>query len=95
MKLTIKHKNKPCKAIFHKYGDTRIKKCFCLFPKKQYLAKTDITVYYWLETVFIVYEWTEGNIYSNFDPYGYYVSDSWQRLGIATSYEKAVKKDWY
>ena len=95
MRLTIKHKSKPSKKTFVKYGDIQIKKCFCFLPKKQYLAKTDSTVFYWLETVFLVYEWTEGSVHSSFDPYDSCTPDSWQRLGIATSYEKATQKDWY
>jgi hypothetical protein len=89
MRWTIEHK--PCKPR-HKFGDKKIKKHFCLFPKSDYNNGT--TTYFWLETIYIVYEWTEGGY--DYSPWGTrdIEPDYWNRLGIATSYNNAVKEIW-
>lgn len=82
------------KVIFkHKYGDKKIKKHFCLLPKTHYDSINGGTIYYWLETVYLVYEWVKGEPYSS-----YYVfsdePDHWERIGLATSYSNAVRELW-
>lgn len=74
------------------FGDKKIKKHFCLFPKSNY--NNGVTTYFWLETVYIVYEWREG--YESCTPWGSidYEPDYWCRIGIATSYDNAVKEIW-
>lgn len=72
-----------------------LRNVFVSYQKNSILQKLIALFFYWLETVFLVYEWTEGSVHSSFDPYDSCTLDSWQRLGIATSYEKATQKDWY
>ena len=75
------------------YGDKKIKKHFCLLPKAHYDSINCVTIYYWLETVYLVYEWVKGARYSS-----YYIfsdeSDHWKRIGLATSYSNAVRELW-
>ena len=75
------------------YGDKKIKKHFCLLPKTYYDSTKGGTIYYWLETVYLVYEWVKGSRYSS-----YYIfsdePDHWERIGLATSYANAVIGLW-
>lgn len=74
-----------------RFGDKKIKKRFCLFPKSDW--NNGVTTYFWLETVWVVYEWTQGGIYQG--PCGMdVVNDHWGKIGIATSYSNAVKEIW-
>lgn len=93
MRWTITHKVIPDTSP--NYGDIRIKKHFCLFPKSNYDGDTGSTTYYWLETVFIAYKWTEGiNIEWDFSGLPVCEPDYWRRIGIATTYENASKSIW-
>lgn len=88
MRWTIE--DKPCKQK-PQFGDKKIKKHFCLFPKSDW--NDGITTYYWLETVWVVYEWTKG--YVGEGPCGLYVEpDQWSKIGIATSCSNAVREIW-
>ena len=93
MKWTLNHRYIDKEPL--KYGDCRIKRRFCLFPRTQYNIESNSTTYYWLQNVFIAYEWTEGtNV--EWDPSGIPVCepDYWRRIGIATTYNNAVKGIW-
>ena len=94
MRWTVNHKNKPVKKFLH-YGDHKIVERFCFFPKSQYDPKTEITTYYWLEKVYITYEWTEGYEYT-FDEWGMsgYQKDYWKKIDISTSDKIALDKLW-
>lgn len=92
MKWTIRDKS--TFKYIPKYGDLKVKKHFCFLPKSNYDAKAGITTYYWLETVYIAYEWTEGVEWDCTTGLELYYSDFWQKVGIATSYNNAVKRIW-
>lgn len=75
------------------YGDKKIKKHFCLLPKTYYDSIDCVTIYYWLETVYLVYEWVKGERHSSY----YFFTDEpdhWERIGLATSYSNAVRELW-
>ena len=93
MKWTINHRYTNKKAL--EYGDKKIKKHFCVFPQVQYDIESNSSTFYWLQYVYIVYEWTEGTDVE-WDPSGIPVceSDYWFKLGIATTYENASKGIW-
>ena len=75
------------------YGDKKIKKHFCLLPKTYYDSINCATIYYWLETVYLVYEWVKGEPYITYDDC-HCESDHWERIGLATSYSNAVRELW-
>ena len=75
-----------------KIGAKKIKKHFCLFPKK--FRNNGGTHYIWLETIYIVYERKKGY-------YGCYAwsdievhPDYWEQIGIAYSYDNALDEVW-
>lgn len=78
----------------HKYGDKKIKKHFCLLPKTHYDSINSGTIYYWLETVYLVYEWVKGEPYVTCDDYCHCEPDHWERIGLATSYSNAIRELW-
>ena len=69
----------------------KIKKHFCLLPKTQHDSINGGTIYYWLETVYLVYEWVKGEPYYDFYDFRC-ESDHWERIGLATSYSNAVRE---
>ena len=85
--------DKPYKNKQPKVGDKKIKKHFCLFPKSYY--RNGVTTYFWLETIYIVYERKESYIYrtqwSTYDVQ----PDYWEQIGIANSYSAAIEGIWW
>ena len=75
-----------------KIGSKKIKKHFCLFPKK--FRNNGGTHYIWLETVYIVYERIEGGWVPT--PWGstQIEPDYWQQIGVAYSYDNALDEVW-
>lgn len=74
-----------------KIGSKKIKKHFCLFPKKFY--NNCGTHYIWLETVYIVYERKEG--YKSWNGWGIDIKpDYWEQIGISYSYDNALDEVW-
>lgn len=94
MKWTINHKYDDKKVI--EYGDKKVRKRFCFFPKSQYDITTNSSTFYWLQYVYVVYEWTEGTN-TEWDASGIPMceSDYWHKVGIASTYENAVDGLWY
>ena len=93
MQWTIKHQY--IDKEFPYYGDIKVKKRFCLFPRAQYDVESNSTTYYWLQNVYITYEWTEGiNVEWDFSGLPVCEPDYWRRVGIATTYENASKSIW-
>lgn len=92
MRWTIKDKN--TYKYIPKYGDTKVKKHFCFLPKSNYDSNAGITTYYWLENIYIAYEWVEGCELWDGCGMPFLESDHWQRIGIASSYNNAVKHIW-
>lgn len=76
------------------YGDKKIKKHFCLLPKTYYDSINCATIYYWLETVYLVYEWVEGKSYIGYDGFYRCKPAHWKRIGLATSYANVVIGLW-
>ena len=75
-----------------KVGSKKIKKHFCLFPKK--FRNNGGNHYIWLETVYIVYERIKGGWVPV--PWGdeVYEPDYWQEIGVAYSYDDALDEVW-
>lgn len=94
MRWTVNHKGQKVKD-FPSYGDHKIVERFCFFPKSQYDPETNTTTYYWLETVYITYEWTEGYEYTC-DEWGQVLvqSDYWKKINISTNQMEALDKIW-
>lgn len=65
-------------------GDIKINKRFCIFPRCHHNYDKGITTWYWLEPVYIAYEWMSPC----------WESPCWIKIGIATSYENAKNKIW-
>ena len=93
MRWIKKDKSKAVKSK-HKYGDKKIIKHFCLLPETHYDSINSRTIFYWLETVYLVYEWVKGEPYVTCDDYYHCESDHWKRIGLATSYSNAVRELW-
>ena len=75
-----------------KIGSKKIKKHFCLFPKK--FRNNGGTHYIWLETVYLVYEWVKGEPYVTCDDYCHCEPDHWERIGVAYFYDNALDEVW-
>ena len=75
-----------------KIGSKKIKKHFCLFPKK--FRNNGGTHYIWLETVYIVYERVKGEPYITCDDYCHCQPDYWEQIGVAYSYDNALDEVW-
>lgn len=75
-----------------KIGSKKIKKHFCLFPKK--FRNNDGTHYIWLEPIYIVYERKEGYAYASPCCEWEYQPDYWQEIGVADSYDNALDQVW-
>lgn len=75
-----------------KIGSKKIKKHFCLFPKKFY--NNCGTHYIWLETVYIVYERVKGEHYITCDDYCHCQPDYWEQIGVAYCYDDALDEVW-
>lgn len=75
-----------------KIGSKKIKKHFCLFPKK--FRNNGGTHYIWLETVYVVYKRIKGGWYPT--PWGSeeFQPDYWEQLGVAHSYDNALDEVW-
>lgn len=84
--------DKPYVVNAPKVGAKKIKKHFCLFPKK--FRNNGVTAYMWLETVYIVYERKKGYAYClpwcEWD----YHPDYWEQIGVADSYDNALDQIW-
>ena len=94
MRWIKKDKSKAVK-FKHKYGDKKIKKHFCLLPKTYYDSLDRKTIYYWLETIYLVYEWVKGEPFSSYYVFSFSDEpDHWERIGLATSYSNAVREFW-
>ena len=75
-----------------KIGSKKIKKHFCLFPKK--FRNNGGTHYIWLETIYIVYKRKEGyELWGGFEGYTYR-PDYWEQIGVAYSYDNALDEVW-
>ena len=75
-----------------KIGSKKIKKLFCLFPKK--FRNNGGTHYVWLETVYIVYERKEGFHYATYWGSWDYQPNYWEKIGVAYSYDNALDQVW-
>jgi hypothetical protein len=75
-----------------KIGSKKIKKYFCLFPKK--FRNNGGTHYIWLESIYIVYERVEGGWVNT--PWGgtQIEPDYWEQIGVAYSYDNALDEVW-
>ena len=75
-----------------KIGSKKIKKHFCLFPRK--FRNNGGTHYIWLESIYIVYERREG--YQSWSSWDACICnpDYWQQIGVAYSYDNALDEVW-
>ena len=74
-----------------KIGSKKIKKHFCLFPKK--FRNNGGTHYIWLETVYIVYERIDGGCVPT--PWGNEkYPNYWQEIGVSYFYDNALDEVW-
>ena len=91
MKWTINHKYVNKEVV--EYGDKKVRKRFCFFPKAQYDITTNSSTFYWLQYVYVVYEWTEGiDVEWDFSGLPVYEPDYWRQIGIAATYDNAIKE---
>ena len=75
-----------------KIGSKKIKKHFCLFPKK--FRNNGGTHYIWLEPIYIVYERKKGYEYWECWDGCAYKPDYWEQIGASYSYDNALDEVW-
>lgn len=91
MKWTIKHKSNLAKTV--NFGDKQILERFCFLPRVYHSDLHNTTTFYWLEKVYLVYEYVQGHKVTR-GLRTYIEDDHWKRIGLATSYSRAVQEIW-
>ena len=91
MKWTIKDKPKTNKSK-PKAGDHKVVKKFCILPKHYWNIKTREAERYWLQYVYVAYEYYEADWL--ICPWGaeQYEPAHWSKIEITDEYSKAVQR---
>ena len=91
MKWTIKDKPKTNKPK-PKAGDHKVVKKFCILPKHYWNIETREAEWYWLQYVYVAYEYYEADWL--ICPCGtkQYEPAHWSKIGITDEYSKAVQR---
>lgn len=93
MKWVIKDKPKNSKPK-PKVGDRKVVKKFCILPKHYWNIETKETEWYWLQYVYVAYEYYEADWL--LCPWGaeQYEPAHWGQIGVTDEYSKAVQRGW-
>ena len=93
MKWTIKDKLKTNKPK-PKAGDHKVVKKFCILPKHYWNIETRETEWYWIQYVYVAYEYYDDTY--PLTPWGSveYEPAHWSQIGVTDEYSKAVQRGW-
>lgn len=93
MKWIIKDKPKANKPK-PKAGDHKVVKKFCILPKHYWNIETRETEWYWLQKVYVAYEYYAADWFPC--PWGaeQFEPAHWERIGVTDEYSKAVQRGW-
>lgn len=93
MKWIIKDKPKKTKST-PKEGDRKVVQKFCWFPRCYWDITTGETEWYWLQKVYVAYEYYTADCFPC--PWGIeqFKPAHWERIGVTDEYSKAVQRGW-
>ena len=93
MKWIIKDKTKNNKPK-PKAGNRKVVRKFCIIPKHYWNIETRETEWYWLQYVYVAYEYYEADWL--LCPWGaeQYEPAHWGQIGVTDEYSKAVQRGW-